>query len=179
MTEPALTEAVKTDLPSPKRNRRMWLALPFVLVVAAGSGLAAAYNLTRPHDTKLVWWTCELTKGKARQVRILIPQDWEIVASRPASDDDEPFDYADLHCIDRRSEFLQNLFPNAHETGSLIIHVVYRKPAPTSHKLDPDAAIRAFARPDISTWGWVTYRRSNRDAFNRTYRQICNSLTIE
>src|SRR5437899_1451559 len=39
MNEPALTEAVKTDLPSPKPNRRRRIALRFAALVVAVSGL--------------------------------------------------------------------------------------------------------------------------------------------
>jgi hypothetical protein len=42
MNEPDLTEAVKTDLPSPKPKRRKRLALRFAVLVAAASALGAA-----------------------------------------------------------------------------------------------------------------------------------------
>src|SRR5258708_1965594 len=79
MNEPALTEAVKTDLPSRKPNRRRRLALRFAALVAAVSTLCAAYWFTRPPE--LVWWRSPPVAGSGKHVRILVPQGWTVQGS--------------------------------------------------------------------------------------------------
>src|SRR5258705_12871702 len=74
MNEPTHTEAMKTDLPSPKPNRRKQLVLRFAVLVAAVSVLGAAYWFTRPPE--LVWWRSPTIVDTQLNARILMPQGW-------------------------------------------------------------------------------------------------------
>jgi hypothetical protein len=74
MVETAPNEAVKTDLPSPKPNRRKRTALRFAVLVVGVSALGAAYWFTRPLE--LVWWRSEPIGRSGRHVSVLIPNGW-------------------------------------------------------------------------------------------------------
>src|ERR1700747_1731796 len=75
MNEPAHTEAVQTDLPSPKPNRRRRLALRFAVLVVAISVLGAAYWFTRPPE--LVWWTSPPLGDSRLRAHMRTPIGWE------------------------------------------------------------------------------------------------------
>src|SRR5258708_7764904 len=123
MNEPALTEAVKTALPSPKPNRRRRLALRFAVLVVAVSVLGAAYSLTRPPE--LVWWRSPEIRKSGKHVYVLVPWGWEW---------DKPTDYGGrseygwvanwaTRLVDRRPRFVRFLTGNGYEDGSLRIRV--------------------------------------------------------
>src|SRR6266852_7895174 len=110
MKEPALTETVKTDLPSPKPNRRKRLALRFAVLVTAVSVVGAAYWFTRPPE--LVWWTTPplgpLGKNRAS---VLIPRHWKpgpIIASAIS---EEKLCAFTLRPVDDRPDMLKWLLP--------------------------------------------------------------------
>jgi hypothetical protein len=191
MNEPTLTEAVKTDLPSPKPNRRKRLAVRLAVLVGAVSVLGAAYWFTRPPEL-VWWWSPEIWDTNVR-VYVLVPQGWEEEPSSNASISPERTWSASykLASADRRPELIKRIFPRTQETTSLIIRV-YRRSADTTDMrdtgirktIDPrpfhaSEAVRVIISPDAKTDVTVEYVRSNLPAFNRTYRQICNSLRID
>src|SRR3989442_3477742 len=111
MNEPPHTEAVKTDLPSPKPNRRKRLALRFAVLVVAVSALGAAYWFTRPPE--LVWWTSpQLDEGI--HFKILIPSDMK----EDSGNNDGVYWF---HGADRRPRFLQWLVRPTEEVAALFI----------------------------------------------------------
>src|SRR2546427_8813403 len=106
MNEPALTEAVKTDLPSLKPSRGKRLALRFAALVAAVSGLGAAYWFTRPPE--LVWWRSPILDKSGRHVTVLIPNGWEL--DTPAYEwNDGSYWHSQMpfHFVDRTPHFLR------------------------------------------------------------------------
>jgi hypothetical protein len=186
MSEPTHTEAVKTELPSRKPNRRRRLALRFAVLVAGVSVLGAAYWFTRPPE--LVWWRDVELRNSRRKARILVPRGWE--QTKDASSLLDVMGATDVILfvpVDRRPTFLRHLFPLQDEDAWL-----------TLGKSDRDLTKGTLTGTVIEGngtsihWVWskqndrlkhgyfiLNYGRSNLPAFNRTYRQICNSLTIE
>src|ERR1044071_2997000 len=86
MNEPAHTEAVQTDLPSPKpiRRKRPYgrpllgrLTPRFAVLVVAVSALCADFWFTIPAE--LVWWTSRQVGSTGLHVKALIPSSWELV----------------------------------------------------------------------------------------------------
>src|SRR5258706_4128855 len=123
MNEPALTEAVKTDLPSPKPNRRRRLVLRFAALVAAVSALGAAYWFTRPPE--LVWWRSPAFGANARHIRLLVPRGWVpendptvLLFGEPSPD----FTFQ-LGPTDLRPEFLKRVFPVKAEKAYIAIEI--------------------------------------------------------
>jgi hypothetical protein len=191
MNEPAITEAVKTDLPSPKPNRRKRLALRFAFLVAAVSVLGAAYWFTRPPE--LAWWRSPEIRGEKGHVLALIPQGWETPVPLDAGTEMSGRWEAAYRFVpvDRTPKFLRWISATHKETAEMVIYVIdsraqvhrwsdiapiislCRVPGP------PYAADRWMSLDGVKTFSALHYERANLRAFNRTYRQICNSLTIE
>jgi hypothetical protein len=183
MYKPTLTEAVQTDLSSPKPNRGKRLALRFAALVLAVSALGAAYWFTRPPE--LVWWRSEAIGKTGRHVHVLIPQGWsKQMEAFPAIREWQEWEFGAWE--DRRPRFLRWLLPDAREHGELSIIIT---PSRLLARVDSkiirlDAASKlkankAVTLADGQILEGVFYQRTNLPAFNRTYRQICNSLRIE
>jgi hypothetical protein len=188
MDEPALTEAVKTDLPSPRPNRRRRLALRFAAFVVAASALGATYWFTRPPE--LVWWRSPPIGSASRRVQVLIPNGWDGVrASRERWQRNNWTTQYAIFAVDRMPGFLRRIFPRKTEEASLEITVIQNGTIAVSdykseiQRIDyPDS--QYLAKRDIYSGNEkiavaIYYSRSELPAFNRTYRQICNSLRIE
>src|SRR6266852_7048941 len=113
MNKPALTEAVKTDLPSPKPNRGKRLALRFAVLVAAVSALGAAYWFTRPPE--LVWWRSPDLHGSHHRLMVLIPNGWRLDDSTNIEGDFQGFWEAlyGFTPVDSRSGWLQRFRPKS------------------------------------------------------------------
>jgi hypothetical protein len=181
-------------LPSPKSNRWKRFVLRFAVLVAAACVLGAAYWFTRPPE--LVWWRSPDIAETSKHVRVLIPSGWE--ANWPLiPKSDGARDYSVLYQIcpvDRRPSVLRSILGEQTESGknaAMVIDISLERiqKLNSSNRMvglrrvsepgQPLIAIRAvgYHRPNITAE--VSYIRSNLPAFNRTYRQICNSLTIE
>jgi hypothetical protein len=185
MNAPALTGAVKTDLPSPKPNRQKRLALRFTVLVAAVCALGAAYWFTRPPE--LVWWRSDTMRGFNHSVKLQVPNGWEVAAFMPAYDSEEMkrFGYVLMVAVDRRPELIRRLLPDKETECYLIVEAhdfSFPPPSPPRPRiLGPSeyCISKELVRTDLSMWVQLTYIRSDNAAFRRTYRQICNSLRIE
>src|SRR6266852_4708744 len=120
MKEPALTEAVKTDLPSPKPNRRKRLALRFAVLVAAVSALGSAYWFTRPPE--LVWWRSPEIDKSGRRARVLVPNTWAWSGEIEVIREPESCCY-EIVPTDRRPRFIRMIFPRNLENSSVKVQV--------------------------------------------------------
>jgi hypothetical protein len=151
----------------------------------AVSALGAAYSFTRPPE--LVWWSETIGDTKQR-VRLLMPVNWEANAPMHHDQAGPGLDYFVICPVDRRPRFLGH-FLHRPEDGAYITVTV----TPLSTKQDQNG------NPALDTSEWaesriavlwkrfdkvklganIVYERRDYPAFNRTYRQICDSLTIE
>src|SRR6266849_1207673 len=110
MNEPALTEAVKTDLPSPKPNRRKRLALRFAVLVVAVSTLGAAYWFTRPPE--LVWWRSPGIGKTGLHLRCLVPLHWQRVSRDRMGQNFAIFNFVP---VDKRPRVIRLIVPRSSE----------------------------------------------------------------
>src|SRR5882724_12606135 len=191
MNQPIHTEAVKTDLPSPKPNRRKRLALRFAALVVAVSALGAAYWFTRPPE--LVWWRSPDIDGTGRHAIVLIPVGWKLeepVDVGRETDGEWSAGYS-LPYVDNRPAFIRRLFPNAPENAKLEVVVSHSRSKKSWHEVT-QPEVNDIAGPgqertiehratlrEAGIWVGIYYTRTNVPAFNRTYRRICDSLRIE
>ncbi len=162
----------------------MWIA--GLAVIAA---IAATYQLTRPPE--LVWWTSPPLVKTGRRVAFLVPGDWV----REPLDPSQAYPGGYVDCVhvfayaDRRPALLRRLFPKNSEYGTVSVRISYQsfsdsEASVISHLYDNGARTlqmmeRTLERHDFSTWASISYARSDKAAFDRTYKQICNSLRIE
>lgn len=164
-------------LPSPEPNRRKRLALRFAALVAAVSVLGAAYWLTRPPE--LVWWRSPPLSNTGRnRISVLVPTGWDFTLSSY----DGGSGWYEVEPVDQRPRLLSRLFPHAREKADIVVYINQTADELIVHS-SPDLIQRRRSRsvhsPDKRVYAFLIYTRSNLPAFNRTYRQICNSLTIE
>jgi hypothetical protein len=189
MNEPALTEAVKTDLPSPKPNRRRRLAVRFAALVVAVSVLGAAYLFTRRPE--LVWWSSPLIGKTGLRVRALLPVDYKVTVSNYGSavtDSDLSLHYSFIYS-DHMPRILRRILaqhPDLPRVSILIFHSQTELPRHGEkgiYRRDelgrPHYANQIVLSHDGRTIAGLHYERTSLPAFNGTYRQICNSLRIE
>jgi hypothetical protein len=185
-------------VPSPKPNRRKRpygrpllgrFALRFAALVVAMSALGAAYWFTRPPE--LVWWTGPEMGKSGKHVRLRVPRGWEW---------DQPLDFGGkskygwvasrtVRLVDRRPKFIRWLSRQGLEAGYVSISMgcwyadIVRPSDPKVTNSEPTGfgfgSGRFVLLHDKKTWANVDYERSNGPTFNRTYRQICNSVRIE
>jgi hypothetical protein len=187
MNEPALSEAIKTDLPSPKANRRKRLALRFAVLVVAVSALGAAYRFTRPPE--LVWWRSPEIGHSGRRVSTLIPGGWRQSQPpiAPAVSQEQYQAWYFFRPAEHWPGFLRRLFSLQIEVG--VIEIIIDQPPTTKRDLEPEVvreddrgmsqATRELVDVRSNIFAEIQFSSTNLPAFNRTYRQICNSLTIE
>ncbi len=185
---------MKTDLPSPKPDRRKLLALRFAVLIVAASVLGAAYWFTRPPE--LVWWRSPQIGNSRRHFQILIPQGWVVNLPQdlePATEDTWQANYWMCPDYDRRPTLVRLIMqtPNRRESAILRISVLnYRTQDPSWEEVTTDiirsehtrhrlGAERFVMLKNARIWLRVYYERTSLPAFNRTYRQISNSLRIE
>src|SRR5258708_6259075 len=183
MNDPALAEAVKTDLPSAEPNRRKLPALRFAVLVVAVSALGAAYRFTRPPE--LVWWTSPTPDKEGKRTRALVPTGWEMRISQPRPGRFTVVRY-EFYPADRRPALLRSIFPAVRENAWVSISepVSVAASSKTSriergHESGLQVAYRVINSKELKTSWDIAYARTNNSAFNRNYRQICNSLTME
>src|SRR5262249_26764613 len=93
--------------------------------------------------------------------------------------------------IDHRPRLIRWVYPGPRERAAIVVHTIEYKHRLPGWKAAPDAirisdatdypytADRAVDLDELKFWSAVHYERTNKRDFNRTYRQICNSLTIE
>jgi hypothetical protein len=186
MEETAVTGAVKTDLTYPKPNRRRRLVLQFAALVVAVSALGAAYWFTRPPE--LVWWRSPVHSDRGIRVRVLTPCGWRF-EDLGSSDDGMGMETQYVFTpVDERPAVLRWFLPQKCDNAQLTVFVTngYK---PGGEEVYHDTQLYDYegtnsARKDVlalskSGKATVVYFNDNLSAFNRTYRQICNSLRIE
>jgi hypothetical protein len=187
MDDAALSETVGSELPFQKRNRRMRLTLRFTALVLGVSALGAVYWFTRPPE--LVWWRSPVIGDGGRRLFALIPNGWGLdlygVGEQVSNNGLQRW-YV-FSPIDRRPGILRRILPHSQEIADLTFNVGYWK-ADVVKRSDPridghgpvlEEANRFVLFSDKRTWAEVSYSRNYVPAFDRTYRQICNSLRIE
>src|SRR5258708_1276183 len=175
-------------LPSPKPTCRGRLVLRFVALFLASAVLVAAYRFTRPPE--LVWWSSPDTAPTGARVRVLIPQSWELESKEDQILDDKgscQYIFI-LSPGDRRPTLVRRFFPQTPEGAFAIVQMGHATQFqwPNDSGISTElseramlASTRSLSRRASHDFASITYARSNRSAFNRTYKQICNSLKIE
>src|SRR5882672_3359877 len=119
MEQSALTETLKTNLQFPRPSSRKRLFVRFATFVVVLFVLSAAYWYTKPQELR--WWTSPAIGVNGRHFRLLIPNGWKLqmpVNPRQNSDGEQYADYRFVP-IDRRPDFLRNVFPIRIERASL------------------------------------------------------------
>jgi hypothetical protein len=190
MNAQAHAEDVKTDLPSPKPNRRKRLALRFAALVVAVSALGAAYWFTRPPE--LVWWRSPEIGNSGRHVRLLIPNGWE--SELPLSKGEDFMEQWEaiyyFSPVDRRPKLLRHIFAREGEYTAMVVKVIQShskligREGPASAVAFGESSAK-FGSERVATFidarigAGVYYGRDNRLEFNSTQATICNSLRIE
>lgn len=178
MEETALNESVQMDLPAPKPTRKRRRPRRLAAFALAGSALFAAYWFTRP--PALVWWKSPALMATQRSLRLQLPGGWRFEPTQ--SGNAQRFSLFVFMPVDRRPRLLKWLLP-AHEEPALLTVLV-------SPSLVHSTSTRGFGRnpPRFSVTRYKSvhgfyveakYYRTNQKEFNRTYKQICNSLRIE
>jgi hypothetical protein len=172
----------------PKRKR---LALRLAGIAVGIAVLAVVYQLTRPQE--LVWWTTDSIGHAKCHFSILVPAGWEVqqpyVPRYPGTA--KLSAYYQLLPVDRTPKYLQWLVHPENEAASLFISLEQYPnemdwPAlgptdvvgPTTPE-EPWKAKRYMRFREKRLWVSALYSRKDKSAFNRTYKQICNSLKIE
>jgi hypothetical protein len=186
MNESALTEAVKTDLPSAKPNRLRRLALRIAALVLTVSGLGSAYWFTRPPE--LAWWKSPQIGRGGRYVSLEVPSGWSLNEPTEVTDESGTSSL-DFKFAPRNPAplFIRWAFREHAETAGLAMNVCYNpKRELTREEIMPPSClyiqhsiVTGLTSQNGKIHVSVGYWRSIPSAFNRTYRQICNSLTIE
>ncbi len=190
MNEPDHTEAVKADLPSPKPNRRKRLALRFAVLVAALSLLGA--RNPHPKEEELAWSKTLPIGITGKNVRLLVPHGWKmnVPLDKGAEIRGVLWQTYSLTPVDTAPPILRWFAGGYEKRAALSIVVKSRSDGtplsdPGFYTLVVDTsapehvAQRELVTEDKMISIRVVYSRTNLPAFNRTYRQICNSLRIE
>lgn len=179
-------------LPTPKPARKRRWPLRLAAFALAGSALFAAYWFTRPPE--LVWWRSPAIGSPGRHIRVLAPPEWEMVPI--ANITPKPTMLAAAYRLspaDRAPIFLRWLLPKPNLERACIVIMVRQSPRPMAEwrsnghsidRWDGDAGVRHSATEltvsgDRQVLATINYERANLSTFNRTYKQICDSLTIE
>ena len=178
---------VKTTVP---RSKRFRLGRRIAVLAAAAAVLGITYQLTRPPE--LVLWKSPQI-GKSRYcVRTVMPYGCEPNPG-PRVEQDTMGNFKATYSFslkDRRPQFVRRLFGMKKDSGIVEIVAEFKlaecelSEAPTQKfgylPVGTSASTQLHKRFRL---GWITvtvnYRRTNPRSFNRTYKQICNSLTIE
>jgi hypothetical protein len=186
MNQPALTEAVKTDLTSPKQNRRRRLALRFAVLVVAVSALGAAYWFTRPPE--LVWYISPTLDPKGTRLEFRLPRGWRL-------------DRIDLGTAEERHSMLMfNALPSMpriplsvrrwlhveEPIAQLIIHWDYSglgmedfdEVADSGRETGRFSALRSRRVSQTESW-LISYNRGNRTAFRATWAAIFRTVKVK
>src|SRR5258706_11042413 len=174
---------------NPKRRKR--LALRFAVLVVAASALGTAYWFTRPPE--LVWWRSPQIGESELHVRVLVPEGWVPYWARSEKESKRKVKWSyscNFWPVDRRPGFLCKIFPWRQEKAELGIvfeHDSFVKLSrPSGQTLTYSingtkvhAAGRDLMLSSQAIYASVDYDRADLSAFNRTYHQIWESLTIE
>ena len=171
------------------RSKRFRLGRRIAVVAVAVAVLGTTYRLTRPPE--LVWWRSPLLGRTGLHVRVLVPAGWEssqVDGIKPDMAGGLPVAYS-LNPVDRMPIFLHRILPLRHEKTVQLSISVYEgepnmvEPTPTEVNYYDIGKFYQSNRIALSgtarIWATLGYQRTDQAAFNRTYKQICNSLTIE
>jgi hypothetical protein len=173
------------------RRRRVVRGIAAVLGVSLVFGMVIW--LTRP--PALVWWTSPPIGNTGRRMRALVPIDWERadqgLAVPPLGAERYYF-----RPVDRIPKVLRWIFPYRQERAQLSFHVVPLSwvPDPNSdastidqyygfrgqvHRDQVHSAHRIVMFREVGLWLNINYYKSDKRAFDETYKAICNSPRIE
>ena len=169
-------------VPSIKSTRKKWL--PWLAIPAAAAAIILPYRLNHPPE--LVWWTSPALSDSGQHIRMKIPSDWKALdsASKPVMKNGVWTNKTMiLMAVDHRPSFLWNLRLGP-EYAVLIIFINSPVPHPKDnisvfHSPYNHTAVHEVTSKDGRVTVQIQYGRENVRAFNRNYKQICNSLRIE
>jgi hypothetical protein len=177
------------------------MALRFAVIVAGVSALGAAYWFTRPPE--LVWWRSPKLALNGPHIRLLVPAGWTADDSdlKPGPSGRTILDATKVVTIEPPKRggvrWLRWMLPAPEEYAKVELLIGLRAvrfremPGLGPENYDGKTHIYICSDPTVHSCGrglfssdseWaalVAYDRSDESAFNRTYRQICNSLRIE
>ena len=162
-------------------------ALRFAALVVAVSALGAAYWFTRPPE--LVWWRSPPIGKTAMRVCALVPKGWEVRTQFGSASERLQLDaeISDGPLYDTRPVIMRTLLPRRWVPSNIHVTVeknLYKRPRSSTaiHTQDEPGVFTAFRyidSGDLGAYACIAYNTPNLSDFNRTYRQICNSLRIE
>jgi hypothetical protein len=180
----------------PRANRLRRLALRFLVFVCAAGSVAAAYLLMRPPD--LVPWIRPQIGDTRNHLAMLVPSGWEVQPhaylqkySLPAGRYHWSYYVWRVKPVNRMPRLLRFVFGNRTEDAELNINcyqflreipVWGKKQIGMERRDDRSVGHQAYHVElfrDAKIGVGVVYRRSDLQSFNRTYKQICNSLRVE
>jgi hypothetical protein len=171
----------------PRRKRRWiwWLAVPAAAVV-----VMVTYRLMRPPE--LVWWSSPAIGRSPIRAKVLIPIGWKIDDERSVTYHDAGTGLAAYVLVpsDNRPKLIRQLFPCESEDAFASVEIDQPGSDPSweqarlaGNKRFEEGGVLGVIRltktSDGKVYASVKYCRENHSAFNRTYKQICNSLRIE
>ena len=170
---------------------RFRLGRRIAVLVAAVMVLGLGYQLSRPPE--LVWWTSPALGNAKVRAKLLIPSGWyasgRLQSCRLA--DGNWVGGMSILPVTRVPGILRRFFPPPNRNDHLTIWIgetkmgweklgSYRSPIEVDDRISLlQIAGREIHIRTLSNSVRVEYVRSDLPAFNRTYKQICNSLTIE
>ena len=171
----------------PRRRIVWWIAGLAVIAAIAGT-----YLLTRPQE--LVWWTSPVVARSRRHVRALIPFGWQPLSPFGRVKDSNGnwqavYNFGPQR--DRRPGLLRWISPQ-HRQASLLSIVVTQFQNDKTGYSDFVTGIRRFDQPGRRIADrFVSFREqwiraslqyetsTDPQAFDNTYKAVCNSLRIE
>jgi hypothetical protein len=170
--------------------------LMFASTVAACAVLFAAYWFTRPPE--LVWWTSPEIANTGRHIRVKLPDGWELEEQKFLDVKTVPvyglYVRISFCARDGRPKFLRRLFPLRTEKTAYMKVSVFAGGNSARYEGRKSPIETGIADDNTGEWHYagitvngdgenisadVHYARQNLSAFKRTYKQICDSLTIE
>jgi hypothetical protein len=140
----------------------------------------------------LVWWRSPALGPRSIHCRLLVPEGWEAQVTNwdAASQNSDKWE-ANLTFVpvDRRPKMFRWFLPPRLQDESINIGIYRVPPNIPLWKAMPPEEVTRLGKDSLATRGYefesakvlaqINYSRKDRAAFNRTYKQICDSLTIE
>jgi hypothetical protein len=183
------------ELTSLEPTRRKIPFLPMAVVIVLVVAVSTELWLTnRP---ALEWWISPEIGRSGRHVRILVPRGWEVQLPLDSGrqTNGELITYYSINLLDRRPSFLRRIIPRGRVFGGMTINTIQSR----AKRPDDDFKSNKVtgiaindSGPGVSIWAErrvisrdallvaeAYYGRSDRKAFDATYRQVLNSLKIE
>src|SRR5258708_1937748 len=186
MNEHAFTEAVITDLPPLKPNRRKRFARRFAVLVAAVSVLRATYWFTRPPE--LVLYISPSLDPKGTRLELRLPRGWRLdrIDLGTAEEHDSMLMFNALPSMPWIPVSVRRWLHIEEPIAQLIVHWDYSEPGMEDFDEIDDggretgrfSALRSRRISQTKSW-LISYNRSNKTAFRATWAAILGTVTVK